>query len=66
MQLQPVAHRLDDAGNLLPPIDDDWMVESVTDDAVKISNPRTGHIVLLGLDHIYSYTSNPGRMDGES
>ena len=64
MQIQPVAHRLDDAGKLLPSIDDDWVVESVTDDDMTISNPRTGHLVLLGLDHIYSYTSNPGRKDG--
>jgi hypothetical protein len=64
MQLQPVAHRLDDAGRLLPAIDDDWLVESVSDDGVKISNPRTGLFVLLGLDHVYSYTSNPRRLEG--
>jgi hypothetical protein len=64
MQLQPVAHRLDDAGKLLAAIDDDWLVESVTDDGVKISNPRTGLWTVLGLDHIYSFTSNPGRVQG--
>jgi hypothetical protein len=64
VQLQPVAHRLDDAGNLLHSIDDDWIVESVSNDGIKISNPRTGLFVLLGLDHAYSYTSNPGRVEG--
>ena len=64
MQLQPVAHRLDDAGYILPQIDDDWIVESVAEDAVKISNPRTGLFTSLGFDHIYSYTSNPGRVEG--
>jgi hypothetical protein len=64
MQLQPVAHRLDDAASLLAPIDDDWLVESVTDDGMRISNPRTGLSTLLGLDHIYSFTSNPGRVEG--
>lgn len=64
MQLQPVAHRLDDAGKLQHPIDDDWLVESVTDDEVRISNPRTGLTTLLGFDHVYSYTSNPGRVEG--
>jgi hypothetical protein len=64
MQIQPVAHRLDDAGKPLQPMDDDWVVESVTDEGMKISNSRTGLFTLLGLDHIYSYTSNPSRIEG--
>jgi hypothetical protein len=64
VQLQPVAHRLDDAGSLLAPIDDDWLIESVSDGGVRVSNPRTGLSTLLGLDHIYSYTSNPDRTAG--
>jgi hypothetical protein len=66
MQIQPIAHRLDDAEKLLPPIDDDWVIESVTEEGVRISNPRNGLSTLLGLDHIYSFTSNPGRMEGGS
>jgi hypothetical protein len=65
VQLVPVAHRLDDAGKVLPQIDDDWLVESVHDEhGVRISNPRTGLYVVLGLDHIHSYASNPNRREG--
>jgi hypothetical protein len=66
IQLVPPAHRLDGAGKLLPQIDDDWLVESVSAEGVRISNPRTGLFVVLGLDHIHSYASNPNRKDGGS
>jgi hypothetical protein len=66
MQLVPLAHRLDDAGKLLPQIDDDWLVESVSEEGIAISNPRTGLSVMLGLDHIHSYASNPNRKEGGS
>jgi hypothetical protein len=66
IQLVPPAHRLDDAGKLLPQIDDDWLVEGISEEGVRISNPRTGLFVVLGLDHIHSYASNPSRKDGGS
>ncbi len=64
IQLVPPAHRLDDVGKLLPQIDDVWLVEGVSEEGVRISNPRTGLSVVLGLDHIHSYASNPNRKDG--
>jgi hypothetical protein len=66
MQLVPLAHRLDDAGKVLPQIDDDWLVESVSQEGIAISNSRTGLSVMLGLDHIHSYASNPNRKEGGS
>jgi hypothetical protein len=66
VQLVPVAHRIDQNGRLLEPIDDDWLLESVTDQGARISNPRTGHFTILGFDHIYEFTSNPDRSRGEA
>jgi hypothetical protein len=64
VQLVPVAHRLDDAGRLLPRIDDDWIVDSVVREGIRIANPRAGQFKLLGLDQIHSWTSNPDRVEG--
>jgi virulence-associated protein VagC len=66
VQLVPVAHRIDQSGRLLEPIDDDWLLESVTDQGARISNPRTGHATTLGFDHIYEFTSNPDRTRGDA
>lgn len=66
VQLVPVAHRIDQTGRLLEPIDDDWVIESVTAQGARISNSRTGHFTTLGFDHIYEFTSNPDRSRGES
>jgi hypothetical protein len=66
VQLVPVAHRIDQNGHLLEPIDDVWLLESVTDHGARISNPRTGHCTTLGFDHIYEFTSNPDRSRGEA
>jgi hypothetical protein len=58
VRLIPIAHRLDGKGHLLPQIDDQWRIESVTDDGVRIYLPRTGHGRTLGFDHIHQYTSD--------
>lgn len=58
MQLRPMAIPLDSQGRGLPPMDDFWLIESVTD-SVRISNTRTGHFTNLGFDHVHHYTSNP-------
>ena len=41
VQLKPTPHRLDDYGRKLPPVDDDWIVEEVSADGVRIKNLRT-------------------------
>jgi hypothetical protein len=58
VRLIPIAHRLDARGHPLPQIDDEWRIESVADDGVRISLPRTGHGRTLGFDHIHQYTSD--------
>lgn len=61
VNLVPAACRLDEYGRELPPIDDVWTIEDVTDAGVRIANPRTGHFTILGNDHIHHFTSNPAR-----
>jgi len=59
VQLKPAPHRLDDYGRKLPPLADDWIVEEVSADGVRIKNLRTDRTTTLGKDHIYDYVSNP-------
>jgi hypothetical protein len=61
VQLVPTACRLDDAGRELPSIDDDWNIEEVSTDGLRISNIRTGHVSTLGKDHVHHFTTNPDR-----
>lgn len=60
VRLRPPAVRADELGPL-PPIDDDWVVVDVSETTIKLSNTRTSHTAILGLDHIQSYTSDPQR-----
>lgn len=60
VRLRPIAKRINGLIELNP-IDDDWIIEQITDDGVTIKNMRTDHIKLLGFDHIHHYTSDPGR-----
>ena len=59
VQLKPTPHRLDEYGRKLPPAADDWIIEDVSADGVRIKNVRTDHTTTLGKDHIYDYVSNP-------
>lgn len=59
VQLRPAAIPLDDVRNGLPIVDDAWIIDAVSEDDMRISNPRTGHFTHLGKDHIHHYTSNP-------
>jgi hypothetical protein len=61
VQLKPISFRLDDYGRKLPPLDDDWIIEEVSADGVRVKNLRTHHTTTLGKDHIYDYISNPDR-----
>ena len=60
VRIRPVVRRHDGTREL-PSIDDDWLVQRVDTDVVELSNSRTAHHALLGLDHIHSYMSDPGR-----
>ena len=61
VQLRPIARRFDEDGRELEQIDDDWIIQEVSDDGVKVSNLRTSHFTTLGRDHIHHFTSNPDR-----
>jgi len=43
------------------PVDDDWLIQSVEDAAVRISNNHTGHGTLLAWDQIHHYATDPDR-----
>lgn len=45
-------------------VDDDWILRSVDTTKVQMQNARTGQAVVLGLDHINDYLSDPQRDTG--
>ena len=63
VQLLPVAYRLDENGRELEPMDDDWIFGDVSNDTLRISNVRTGHVATLGKDHVHHFTTNPHRSE---
>lgn len=64
VQLEPIACQLDEAGNELKQINDDWLIQEVRSDIIRIDNVRTSHVAKLGKDHVHHYTSNPNRFEG--
>jgi hypothetical protein len=57
--LVPAAYHLDQYGFELPTVEDPWwLIEDVSDDGVKIRNPRSGHVKLLTYDHLYKWTND--------
>jgi hypothetical protein len=64
VQLEPIACELDEQGNELPAVNDDWLVRDVRSDFIRIDNMRTSHVAKLGPDHVHHYTSNPNRREG--
>ena len=65
VQLDPPARRMSDSGADLGPMNDDWLIEDVSDDGVSILNLRTRHQTTLGFDHIHHFTSDPTRASGD-
>lgn len=60
VRLRPVAKRFQ--GSIeLSQIDDEWVIEQITDKGVTIKNMRTDHSKVLGFDHIHHYTSDPSK-----
>lgn len=41
--------------------DDEWLIATVSDEAIELVNVRTQHRVLMGLDALFGFTSNPAR-----
>jgi len=62
VRIRPKAKRFfGEAGPQLPPVDDDWMIQDVGEEGVRISNSATGHGTVLGYDHIHHFMSDPAR-----
>jgi hypothetical protein len=55
VQLHPLAIRVDQGS-----VNDDWRIEAVAD-SVKLKNIRTEIYLILGFDHIHSFSTNPAR-----
>ena len=60
IRLRPIARRIEPTGHELPPIDDWWQIESSSREEIRLVNPRTSHIVTLGVDHIKEYMTDTG------
>lgn len=63
VRIRPLVKRFEGPKELLSE-DDDWIISRVDTDHVELSNIRTGHIAILGMDHVFSYVSEPGRNHG--
>ena len=61
VRLRQIAGRMTPEGQWLPPIDDEWIIIEVGEQALRISNNRTGHAPLLGFDHVHHYVTDPAR-----
>ena len=60
VRIRPMAKRYM-GDSELEPLDDDWLIENVGNDGVRIKNIRTHHGTVLGYDHIHHFTSDPAR-----
>lgn len=58
MKLAPPVCRLDKDGNALPEKNEDWIIQSVSDDVIVLKN-STGDQLKLGTDYVVSYYTNP-------
>ncbi len=65
VRLVPMACRLDEFGRPLPQHDDDWFIQSVDDELLRISHPG-GIATVLAKDHIHHFTSDPARNSADS
>lgn len=52
VRLRPVARRIEFSGQVLPPIDDWWRIESVSRKKLKLVNYRTNQGLTLNADDV--------------
>jgi hypothetical protein len=64
LKIRPIARRIDYTRGELPPIDDAWLVTSVSREEINLCNPRTSHTLCLGTDHVREYMTDPNGTDG--
>ena len=60
VRLRPPARRFRGVTELRI-MDDDWLVQEVEDQEVRIRNIRTDHVALLGFNQIGAYVADPKR-----
>jgi hypothetical protein len=61
MRLSPIACRLDDLGQKLPDLDEDWLVSpGPTDETIQLSR-IPGHAFPLSKDQVHHFTEDPIR-----
>jgi hypothetical protein len=60
VRLRPPARRFRGVTELRI-MDDDWLVQEVEDEQVRIRNIRTDHVALLGYTQIREYVTDPKR-----
>jgi len=73
MNKQQLERNIGTVGRLRPPakdendghLDDDWIIERVTDTSAMLTHVRSGAALLLGLDHIKERMSDPDRDGGD-
>ena len=56
VQLRPVPVARDGQ-----PFRHDWIVRSVDESKVILDEPASGYSKVLGIDHVYSFMTDPGR-----
>ena len=60
VRLRPPARRFRGVTELRI-MDDDWLVQEVEDQEVRIRNIRTDHVAVLGFNQISAYVADPKR-----
>lgn len=60
VRLRPPARRFRGVTELRI-MDDDWLVQEVEDEQVRIRNIRTDHVALLGFNQVSDYVTDPKR-----
>lgn len=60
VRLRPPARRFRGVTELRI-MDDDWLVQEVEEDQVRIRNIRTDHVAVLGFNQISDYVTDPKR-----
>ena len=60
VRLRPPARRFRGVTELRI-MDDDWLLQEVEDQQVRIRNIRTDHVALLGFSQIREYVTDPKR-----
>lgn len=61
IQLQPAAIWLDEDGFERPALENDWIIESVTPEAARLTMVGSLYFHPLGLDHIKDFKTDPSR-----